>query len=316
MINIISRKSFNDVLYEWLDYKKQDVKESTYFRYLYQIETNILPNIDDISFNKLSIKHIENLFNDDDINKFSSSTKNVILIILKSSINYGISRNYRKSFENIDIKFQKQNNKVSCFTKAEQKKIIDYINENMNLRNLLILVTLFTGLRIGEVCSLKGTDVDFINKIISVKRTVQRIKDTSNSKSKTKLVIDKPKTKNSERIIPVPDFIIKLLKEYITDKNNFIFTDSNIPKDPRAVEKYFANLLKKINIKNQSFHTLRHSYATRLMEEKVDIKVISELLGHADWKITESIYVHATLDYKKHLVNKLGNMWNKRKFEK
>ena len=71
MINIISKKSFTDVLYEWLDYKKQDVKESTYFRYLYQIETNILPNIDDISFNKLSIKHIENLFNNDEINKFS-----------------------------------------------------------------------------------------------------------------------------------------------------------------------------------------------------------------------------------------------------
>ena len=96
MINIIKRKSFKDVLYEWLNYKKQNIKESTYLKYLNQIDVNIIPNIDDISFKKLNLKHIEKIFNNDNILKLSNSTKNNILIIIKSAITYGIEKNWLK----------------------------------------------------------------------------------------------------------------------------------------------------------------------------------------------------------------------------
>ena len=212
------------------------------------------------------------------------------------------------------MRFQKEKNEITYFSKKEQELIVNYINEHMNLRNLLVLVALFTGARIGEVCSLKGSDVDFINNTISINKTVQRIKDTSDNKSKTKLIIDVPKTKSSIRTIPVPEFIINLLKQYIIDNNDFIFTNSDKPKDPRAVEKYFADLLKKIGIKNLNFHSLRHTYATRLREQKVDIKVISELLGHANWKITQEIYVHSSFDYMKDSVDELSSLWTAKKF--
>ena len=82
------------------------------------------------------------------------------------------------------------------------------------------------------------------------------------------------------------------------------------------MEKYFLSILKKLEIRNLNFHALRHTYATRLREQKVDIKVISELLGHADWKTTQAIYIHASLDYKRNSVDELSNLWSSEKFVK
>ena len=90
-----------------------------------------------------------------------------------------------------------------------------------------------------------------------------------------------------------------------------MITNSNKPKDPRSVEKYFNSLLSKLNIRHLKFHSLRHTFATRLREQKVNIKVISELLGHSNWKITQDIYVHSSFDIKKKSVNELCKFWNK-----
>ena len=308
LLNIFKSKTFEDVLYEWLNFKKNTIKESSYIKYLNQIETNITPYINNTNFKKITLNQIIFLFNNENIKKLSNSTKNNILLIIKAVINYGISKNYRRNFPNINLNFPRDKNEITYFSKKEQEIITKYIYKNMNLRNLIIIVALFSGLRIGELCSLKGTDIDFVNYTISVSRKVQRIKDTSNCSNKTKLVIDSTKTKCSNRIVPVPNFIIGLLKQYTNDKNNYIFTNSSKPKDPRTVEKYFTNLLNKLGIKNLNFHSLRHTYATRLMEQKVDIKVISELLGHSDWKTTQSIYVHASFEYKKESINELNNL--------
>lgn len=292
---------YKDVLYEWLEYKKGKIKESTYLKYLTTIDTYIISLIGDIKFNNISNATIENFFKSEKINILSSSLKNNIFIILNASIKYGINKKYRKSFIINKIKFKKSKNKVNYFTKNEEKILVEYLTNNMNLRNLSILIGLFSGIRIGEICGLKWSDIDFVNNTLSINRTAQRIKDIDESRNnKTKLIVDKPKTQSSIRVIPLPEILISILKEYKQDDNYYIFTNSNLtPKDPRAVEKYFASVLKKLGIKELNFHSLRHTFATRLREQKVDIKVISELLGHSDWKITQSIYVHASLDYKR-----------------
>ena len=180
----------------------------------------------------------------------------------------------------------------------------------MNTKNLLILISLYSGTRLGEICALKGSDIDFVNNTISIRRTVQRIKN-NDTKTKTKLVVDTPKTNSSIRVIPIPIFIMDILKEYTNDINNFIFTNSNNPKDPRSVEKYFSKLLEDLNIRHLKFHSLRHTYATRLREQKADIKVISELLGHSNWKTTQDIYVHASFECKKNSVKEIAKNWQK-----
>lgn len=240
--------TYERVLYEWLEKKKKNIKESSYNKYLFCIRNYLVSNIGNINFKKLKSCDIDNLFNLDNICNLSNSTKNILLIIINSSIKYGVEKKYRKSLIDINIKFKKNKNKIKYFTIKEQGILEKYLNENMNIRNLAILVTLYTGLRLGELCALKGTNVDFINNTISINKTVQRV-NNKDVYSKTKLIIDIPKTENSIRIIPIPIFIIDHLKKYIKDKNNYIFTGTSKPKDPRTLEKYFTNLLKKLDIK-------------------------------------------------------------------
>lgn len=298
-------KSYGDVLYEWLKSKKDNVKASTYSKYIITIETYIILLLGNVDFKKIKNEDIKLFFENNRINILSDSVKSNIFIILKASIDYGIKKKYRKKFTVEKIQFKKCKNKITYFTKKEEELLVDYLTSNMNLRNLSILLGLFSGIRVGEICGLRWSDLDFINNTLSVNRTAQRIKNLNDEcSSKTKLIVDKPKTESSIRIIPLPEILISILKRYKKETDCYIFTNSVLlPKDPRAVEKYFTSVLKKVGIKELNFHSLRHTFATRLREQNVDIKVISELLGHSDWKITQSIYVHASLDYKRDSVD-------------
>jgi len=294
-------KNYNEVLYEWLSSKKNEIKESTYLKYLITIETYISSSLGNMEFKKITNDDIKCFFEKEKINILSNSTKNNIFIIINASINYGINKNYRKKLMIEKIQFKKVKNEITYFTKKEEEILVDYLINNMNLRNLSILLGLFLGIRIGEICGLVWGDFDFVNNTLSINRTAQRIKNVDKcSNTKTKLVVDKPKTESSIRVIPLPEILISILKEYKQEDDYYIFTNNPLtPKDPRAVEKYFASVLKKVGIKQLNFHSLRHTFATRLREQKVDIKVISELLGHSDWRTTQSIYVHASLDHKR-----------------
>lgn len=298
-------KSYSDVLYEWLESKKSDIKNSTYSKYLTTIETYIISLLGNINFKKIKNEDIRLFFENDRISILSDSLKSNLFIILKASIDYGVKKKYRKKLIVEKIQFKKNKNEITYFTKKEEELLVDYLTNNMNLRNLSILLGLFSGIRVGEICGLRWSDLDFINNTLSVNRTAQRIKNLDDeSSSKTKLVVDKPKTESSIRVIPLPEILVSILRKYKQENDCYVFTNNTIiPKDPRAVEKYFASVLKRVGIKELNFHSLRHTFATRLREQNVDIKVISELLGHSDWKITQSIYVHASLDYKRDSVD-------------
>lgn len=270
---------FYEVLNEYVDYKKNKIKSSSYYKYKYIIDNYII---------------IISYFYDTKIKNINNS--DIVLF-----------------FNNSDIKkldFKNEKKVINYLTLTGQNILEKYIKDNINIRNLLVLTTLYSGVRIGEICALKWNDIDFINCTISINKTVQRI-NCNDDKVKTKLIIDISKTKSSIRIIPIPKFVIILLNQYKSNTNNFVFTNSNKPKDPRSVEKYFNSLLSKLNIRHLKFHSLRHTFATRLREQKVNIKVISELLGHSNWKITQDIYVHSSFDIKKKSVNELCKFWNK-----
>lgn len=297
---------YKQVLEEWLTNKKKTTKTTTYYKYQSVIEVNINPILGDIVFKKIKGVDISNFFEDERIISLSDSTKNLLLVIINSSIKYGVDRKYRKDFPNLKIKIKQPKGRIVYLTKKEQSILEKYINDNLNLRNLAILMDLYTGLRIGELCALQWKDIDFINNTISVTKTVQRVKNNDiNSNNKTKLIIANPKTEHSIRTIPIPKFLIVILKQYRSDEDIYIFTKTNKPKDPRALEKYFKDLLSKCGIRDLVFHSLRHTYATRSREAGIDIKILSELLGHSTYKITLDIYVHTSLDFKKDSVNSL-----------
>jgi len=298
-------KNYTDVLYEWLNNKKNKTKESTYLKYLIIIDTYINELLGNVQFKKINNNNIKIFFENEKISKLSDSFKNNLFVIINASINYGINKKYRKKFLIEKIQFKKSKNEITYFTKKEEEILVNYLTNNMNLRNLSILLGLFSGIRIGEICALKWKDIDFINNTLNINKTAQRIKNIDkNETNKTKLVVDLPKTESSIRVIPLPDILISILKQYRQDDDYFIFTNNgSIPKDPRALEKYFSSVLTRIGIKKLNFHSLRHTFATRLREQKIDIKVISELLGHSDWKITQSFYIHASIDYKRNSID-------------
>ena len=176
---------------------------------------------------------------------------------------------------------------------------------------------LYTGLRIGELCALRWKDIDLNNKCYRIENTVQRVKNIDkDAKSKTKLIISIPKTPSSKRIVPIPNFLIPILRKYKKDDNIFVFSDKEIPRDPRTFESYFERLLKKCNIENKNFHSLRHTFATRSLEAGMDIKTLSEILGHSSYRITMDIYVHSSFELKKDSLNELASYLNKGKRKK
>ena len=156
------------------------------------------------------------------------------------------------------------------------------LNE-LNLPNLCILLSLYTGLRIGEICGLQWQDINLKQSSISVTKTVERI---SMGDGKTKVVINPPKTKSSIRKVYMPSFLVDILKSYKSSPELFILSGQIQPKEPRFLQYHFKTVIKKLNISGLSFHSLRHTYASMCIENGFDPKTLSELLGHADVKIT------------------------------
>lgn len=307
--NIKKNKIYYSLLLdEWLLDRKEKIKESSYLKYETIIENLIRPQLGNCQLKKMTDKTIIEFFKSEKMLLTSDSTKKITLIIINSTVKYGIEKNYIKKFNKIKITLKKPKHKVNYFTKTEQEILDNYLRKHLNLRNLGILLALYTGLRLGELCGLKWQDIDFINKTLSVNKTVQRIKNNNNNyKKKTILVASTPKTEHSRRIIPLPTFLIDILEDYKAKEEYYIFTNSFVPKDPRAYEKYFSSILKKCNIRSLNFHALRHTFATRSREAGIDIKVLSEILGHSSYHITQEIYVHVSVDFKRDSINSLVN---------
>ena len=153
---------------------------------------------------------------------------------------------------------------------------------------------MFTGLRIGEICALRWSDIDLDKQLLFVNKTAQRLR--TNNKTYVKLTA--PKTENSIRVIPLPTFLVKKLAEFRTDNNCFLLSGTDRIVEPRCLSYRFKRILKDANLPSVKFHSLRHTFATNCLQQKFDIKTLSEILGHANVNVTMKIYVHSSLERK------------------
>ena len=170
---------------------------------------------------------------------------------------------------------------------------------NQNKTNIAILLCLFTGLRVGELCGLKCEDIDFDSAILCVKRTVQRI----SKNGKSQVIIGTPKSKTSVRTVPIPAFVLDILRSYRSCGDFYIITGKGKSAEPRTMQNRFKSILKLCGIRNVNFHLLRHTYATICIEKDFDPKTLSELLGHADAAITLNRYCPPPMQIKKDYVS-------------
>ncbi len=300
----------------WLDEIKLNIKHSTYVKYHNIIYNHIIPAIGDYKCSLIDTELIRR-FADEKLKNgrlsgeggLSSKTVKDILSVLKLIIAYagsvGIGCNCR--FDNIKIKSDDKNTKV--LSKNQQNKLTSYLINNLDNTNLGILICLYTGIRIGEICALKFDDISLNDKTVHIRKTMQRVQNfTGSNTSKTDVIISSPKSKSSVRDIPIPDFLISVItKKNMYVPNAFLLTgQASCYIEPRTLENRFKSRIKLCEIENVSFHILRHTFATRCIELGFETKSLSEILGHSSVNITLNRYVHTSMELKRMNMDKLS----------
>ncbi len=302
----MSRKySLNEIIELWLEDKAEEVKVQTIQRYESLINNYIQNTIGVIDINYIDVEIIQNFFREGKLKNRSSSIKKALFYILRSSLQISYDKGISNFIDLRKIKFKTQRQNIIVFSKREQRKLDKFLTKDLNVRKAVMLICMYTGIRVGEASGLKWEDIDFTNHSITIRRTIQRIKTDDSSTYKTKLVVSTPKSESSNRIVPLPSFIIPYLKKLKKSDKKYILTSSNLIYDPRLLESFYERTLQFCHIRHLKFHTLRHTFATRCIESNVDPKTLSEMLGHSSVEITLKLYVHPTYAMKKESIEKM-----------
>ena len=190
---------------------------------------------------------------------------------------------------------------------ANHRKILNYIQSHFTFTGLGIYISLSTGLRIGEICALKWSDINVADGTITVSRTIERIYIIEGEKKHTELIINTPKTKNSCRKIPMSKELLAMIKplKKVVNEDFYVLTNDERPTEPRTYRNYYNGLMVKLDIPKLKYHGLRHSFATRCIEAGCDYKTVSVLLGHSNISTTLNLYVHPNMEQKKRCITKM-----------
>lgn len=299
-------KTIREIAAAWKEYKRPYVKQSTMAAYALILENHILPTFgEDNSLPEQSVQAFV-------LHKIESglSTKSVkdILIVLKMVMKFGVKKEWMTYYE-WDIKYppSSENKVLDVLSVTNHRKILNHIQSHFTFMGLGIYISLSAGLRIGEVCALKWSDINVTDGILTVNRTIERIYIIEGEKKHTELVINTPKTKNSCREIPMNKELLGMLKplKKVVNDDYYILTNDERPIEPRTYRNYYKRLMEKLDIPKLKYHGLRHSFATRCIEVGCDYKTVSVLLGHSNISTTLNLYVHPNMEQKKRCIDKV-----------
>ena len=301
-------------LLDWLEnYIKPSAKIRTYERYFQICALHIIPALGDYKLADISVMELQKFISQMLTNGnhktgkgLSANFVNTVISVLQNSLKtahlIGITPEYVANKIKRPKTVEKQ---VECFSVAEQKKIEQYVLYCKKDKMFGVVLCLYTGLRIGELLALTWSDIDFGKGLLFVSKTCH---DGNDGQNHTR-IIDTPKTVNSRRVIPLPKQILPLLKNLKKRSNcEYIIADGDKPVFVRSYQRTFELLLKKLGIAHKGFHSLRHTFATRALECGMDVKTLSELLGHKNATVTLNRYAHSLLEHKTDMMNKLGKL--------
>lgn len=280
---------------EWLTAIKNSIKLSTYANYVMKIETHLLPEFGSISYEKLCVNDIQAFISRKLESGLSAKYVSDMVTVFKSMTKY-MSRvhGYQNPLVNVILP-KTERKETPLFSESQQKVMTTYLLSNLNTTAIGILLSLFCGLRIGEVCGLQWCDFDLHSGMLSVRRTVQRISQNN----KSYLLVGSPKSRSSKRLIPIPSFLIAMLRQYASTENIYVLTGTENPLDPRTMQNRFHAILKKAVLPSCNYHSLRHLFATNCIAVGFDVKTLSEILGHSSVETTLNRYVHSSVTRKK-----------------
>ncbi len=302
---------YKDFLTFWLEnYVKPDTKFRTYLRYSQIVRIYVAEKVGEYDLSELTPIILQTFIADMLTNGngrwgadgLAPNTVNSIVSVLKNSLKTAYMLGCTDRQLGDKIKRPKvRERKIECFSIREQRKIENAVLTSRKHKYFGVLLCLYTGLRIGEVVALKWNDIDLKKGMLSVNKTCY---DTPEG-----LVFDDPKTVHSRRIIPLPRQIMPILREKRkTSKSDFVVSEKGKPVSIRSFQRSFELLLKRHRIEHRGFHSLRHTFATRALESGMDVKTLSEILGHKNPSITLSRYAHSLMEHKSAMMNRLGKL--------
>ena len=291
-----SGATFDTIAAEWMAFLKPQIKESSYVKYTNSLHDYLYPafagrQIETITRAEVSSLCVK-LAEEGGSSSAGLSPKTIAdsLSILRSIFNYASEEKelHVANITGISVKLPRAT--IRVFTVAEQQKLDTFLRENLNPCYLGILLCMYTGLRVGEICALTWKKISSSEPILQVDQTLQRLQQVDQDDRKTKVVISPPKSESSIRIIPLPSDIYSLLQKNRKPDEAYVLTGM-IRKfmEPRLLQSHFKKILSTLEIEHANFHTLRHTFATRCVELGFDIKSLSEILGHSTVNITLNI---------------------------
>ena len=314
----INTKIFKNYAGYWLEKKKYEIRESTFANYTNLFVNNIIPCLGNVpcdQFNNKLLQMFAYWCHDKGGKDKKGLSEHYIkdsLLLVKAVIRDGQEEGVFPEFSFRQIKIPKTEQITSAkqiYTENEYKKIIDYILKNINSRSLGILLGIFTGMRIGEICALQFKDVDLDENVIHINKTVQRIYNPLDELEPSKIIITPGKTKNSIRDVPISKDISNIIKTLKKDDKFYILSNSSKPIEPRTYRKFYNKFMKEVGVEPIKFHSLRHTFASMNIENGIDVKTISDILGHSDISITLQTYTHTTQKAKEKAIEKFNNMF-------
>ena len=305
--------NFVELLNEWLSYMEVQVKPSTYACYLRLAKIHIEPYFSHIPAEQINQSVVaafisEKLENgrSDGQGGLSEKTVKDIMSVINSVCKYGAAVYGVKQQPLMRWRYSNISKPIQVFTREEQKILEDFLTRNITPHKLGILICLYTGMRLGEICALSWQNVDLERKVFHIEKTVQRI--YTKEMNGTHIIIGLPKSRAAIREIPIASCLWQYLANPITQPSPegcVIDRQSRSFLDPRTYQWNYKSLLQHCGIPYRNFHALRHTFATRCIEQHMDVKSLSEILGHTNVNITLNRYVHSSMETKRNQLEKL-----------
>ncbi len=309
-----SHVTYDEILTAWLQSSRINIKESTYARYTHIVDSHIRPSLGKYQLCKISTQliegYIESKLHNGRLDKngpLSAKTVTDMLSIIKSSFEYARYNNLPVICNLSKLSIKRKDKEMRVLRQDEQNLLVRVLLDKIDLYKFGVLLSLYTGIRIGELCALRWGNLCLDDRILRVRETMQRIRDTNmETNTKTKIIITEPKSQCSIRDIPLPECIVVIARQFRASDKDFILTGDRVKfVEPRTMQNRFRHYVMECGIDQANFHSLRHTFATRCVELGFELKSLSEILGHSNVNITLNKYVHSSFELKHSNMNKL-----------
>jgi len=290
----------------WLEQIRQTRKYSTFCKYKLLCGKHLVARFGNVPLDEMDMAGAKALLEACLVHGDSASLQKSICCVLGQVLAYAKKQYHVGPGECPKPGVRAGRGPVGVLDHTEQAKLLRYLYRRMDRYRLGVLLSMSTGLRLGELCGLKWEDVDLEGKVLHVKCTVQRL-FVEGKESRTALVEGEPKSEFSRREIPLSEEMIRLLGKYYGEGEYVV--KGKGPMDPRTYQKRFQKYLEEAGIGKRNFHILRHTFATNCIAGGGDVKSLSEMMGHSDVKITLEKYVHPGIEIKREQMNSLSTIY-------